>query len=231
MRVFGLSDLHLPGSDNKPMDIFGEHWDNHWEKIKDSWSHQIGEDDLILIPGDISWAMTLECAKEDLNAIGELPGHKIMLKGNHDYWWGSISRVREALPASISVMQNNSIKQGNVVIAGSRGWTVPGTTGFDENDNKLYLRESQRLQLSLEQAEKLKEEGDKLVIMMHYPPFGNTQASTLFTDIIEEAKPDVVIYGHLHGMEPGKIFEGELRGVSYKMVACDHTDFKPIQIL
>ena len=125
MKIYAIGDLHLPGGDDKPMEVFGTHWEGHWQKIKQDWLEKVRYEDVVLIPGDISWAMQLEHAVEDLRAVGDLPGRKIILRGNHDYWWGSITRVREALPEGMYALQNDAIELDGVVFCGSRGWTIP----------------------------------------------------------------------------------------------------------
>lgn len=168
MRVFALADLHLSGSVNKPMDVFGPTWDNHLARIREAWLETVGEEDLVLIPGDVSWAMHLAEAKTDLCTIASFPGKKLILRGNHDYWWNSLAKVRGALPEGMYALQNDAFVFGDVAIAGSRGWTCPGSVGFDEAaDRPIYEREVIRMGLSLSGAPK-----DKLLLcMMHYPPF------------------------------------------------------------
>lgn len=136
MRVFAIGDLHLPGGEDKPMNVFGDRWDEHFEKISADWKARVGEEDVVLIPGDISWAMQLEHAADDLQAIGSLPGIKILLRGNHDYWWSTITRVRELLPPKMYALQNDAIRIGDYVFCGSRGWTGEETT----DDKKIYAR-------------------------------------------------------------------------------------------
>lgn len=150
MKIYAISDLHLSNSCDKPMDVFGGHWENYVSKIKENWKAKVAEDDLVLIAGDISWAMKLEEATSDLEWIDELPGKKIIIKGNHEYWWKSISAVRELLPESIMAIQNDAIKIDNYVICGTRGWNVPeeGKEFLDE-DLKIYKRETERLKLTL----------------------------------------------------------------------------------
>ncbi len=231
MKIFAISDLHLPGNNQKPMDIFGDHWTDHFEQISKSWNDNITNEDVVLIAGDISWAMDFSDVMDDLKHIGELPGKKIILRGNHDYWWQSISKVRNILPENMYALQNDSIRINDVVICGTRGWICPGSKQYNESEEKIYNREGQRLKLSLLDANKKVDINTKLIVMMHYPPFNDKQDLNIFTDQLEEVKPDVVIYGHLHGFGAMNAFEGNLRGVEYKMTACDYINFEPIQIL
>jgi hypothetical protein len=138
MSIFAIGDLHLPGGDDKPMQVFGAHWEGHWEKIRADWRARVTGEDAVLIPGDISWAMHLEDALPDLRAIGELPGRKILLRGNHDYWWGAISRVRDVLPPGMYALQNDALVLDGVAFCGSRGWTYPQNA--DGEDARLYDR-------------------------------------------------------------------------------------------
>ena len=123
--LFAIGDLHLPGGDDKPMNVFGDHWDDHFERISEDWRARVGEDDTVLIPGDISWAMQLEHAIPDLHAIGELPGKKVILKGNHEYWWSSITKVRANLPAGMKALQYDALDIGEAVVCGTRLWNLP----------------------------------------------------------------------------------------------------------
>ena len=153
MRLFAIGDLHLPGGDDKPMDVFDPGWNGHFFRISEDWRERVSPEDTVLIPGDISWALQLGNALPDLQAIGELPGRKILLKGNHDYWWTSLSRVRAALPEGMQVLQYDAIDLGDIVICGSRGWNQPTEdTPLEKEDEKIYLRELQRLELSLQAA-------------------------------------------------------------------------------
>ena len=153
MKIYAISDLHLSTSCDKPMDIFGGNWEGYTEKIIENWTSKITDDDLVLIAGDISWAMRLEETKTDFEWIDKLPVKKINIKGNHEYWWKSISAVREALPESIMAIQNDSIKIGDKIICGTRGWTVPEENKeFLPEDEKIYKREVERLKLTLKSA-------------------------------------------------------------------------------
>ena len=131
MRIFAIGDPHLSLDSDKPMDIFGPKWGHHAERIAEAWHETVSEEDLVLVPGDISWAMHLKNAAADLKFIGDLPGRKVILRGNHDYWWDSLSKVRSALPPSMYALQNDALVIGGIAIAGSRGWTCPGSLNFD----------------------------------------------------------------------------------------------------
>ena len=230
MRVFAISDLHLSGFSPKPMNIFGDHWNGHWDKIRQDWSARVKKNDVVLLPGDLSWAMKLSEAKVDIDEVCAMPGIKIILKGNHDYWWSSLGRVEEQVSNETYIIQNNSIGFGDYVFAGSRGWRFPEYNSYDKKeDEKLYLREAARLELSLKHAKK--HFPDKvLVCMMHFPPSDAAGTKTLFTEILEKNRAKKVVYGHLHSVNSGNLLEGDVRGVEYTLVSCDYTGFKLVEI-
>lgn len=227
-RIFAISDLHLPGGDNKPMDVFGPHWENHFEKITQDWCGRVGEDDVVLIPGDISWAMSMEAVLPDLQSIGALPGHKIILRGNHDYWWSSLSKVRQALPLKMYALQNDALVLFDTVFCGTRGWqNVPEQS---QQDCKIYRREVMRMELSLQQAERIGPEKRK-VVLTHYPPLEHGHDKTPMTDLLEKYRVQDVVYGHLHGQATKSAFSGECRQIRYHFASCDALSFRLLEII
>lgn len=230
MKVFSISDLHLSINCNKPMNIFGPVWEGHFEKIKADWLQKVTEEDVVLIAGDISWAMTLEESQADLDLISTLPGKKIITRGNHDYWWKSITSVRNLLKPNMFALQNDSIKLGSNIICGTRGWTVPEDTFKDEHDEKIYHREVLRLEMSLKSAQTNRTEGDKLFCMIHYPPYNSRFESNDFTELLEKYKVDYVIYGHLHGKCGRYNFVLERNGIKYFLTSCDKLENKLVEI-
>ncbi|MDE6210699.1 MAG: metallophosphoesterase [Clostridia bacterium] len=228
MDIYAISDLHLSFSEDKPMDVFGACWEGHWQKICDDWKLKVKDEDVVLIAGDISWAMTLENALLDITEIAKLPGKKVIVKGNHDYWWNSVSKIRKALPKDFFVIQNDAIKIGGVVICGTRLWNL---TNQSAADKKINEREKIRLELSLDSALKLKEDGDRLVVMCHYPPFDATLNDSEYTAIIERYGVDSVVYGHLHGKDCRAVKYMEKNSVKYYLTSCDQIDNKLIKIL
>jgi len=229
MSVFAIGDLHLPGHAEKPMDVFGSHWDRHFETISENWRRMIGPEDIVLIPGDISWAMQLEEALDDLRAIAQLPGVKLLLRGNHDYWWGSLSKLRAALPDRMHVIQNDALLLDGHVFCGTRGWMFPtAQQALGAQDEKVYQRELMRLRMSLEQARKLG--GEDVTVMLHFPPLFADGIGTAFTDLLEEFAVKRVVYGHLHGAGIKIAFEGERAGIEYRLVSCDALSFCPLQL-
>ncbi len=232
MRVFAISDLHLSVNNPKPMNIFGPVWDNYLDAIEESWKENVRDDDIVLIAGDLSWAMTLEDAKSDIAYLNRFNGHKVLIRGNHDYWWKSITAVRAALPEKTYAVQNDAVKIGNVVICGSRLWTTPEPNKEQTPENKkIYDREVLRLAMSLDAAKKLMTEGDFLVVMTHYPPFNSTFRPSAYTEVISRYAPAAVVYGHLHGKGSRATAEVTLDGVRYCLTSCDLVGNKLVPIL
>lgn len=228
MAVYAIGDLHMPGHQEKPMNVFGDHWDRHFDVIRENWLKSIRPDDVVLIPGDISWAMQLDDVRDDLNEIASLPGKKLLLRGNHDYWWSSIGKVRSLLGENMHAIQNDAVEAGGIVFCGTRGWNTPlPGQPFSEQDDKIFQRELLRLEMSLQAAVKFQL---PIVVMMHFPPLYKDVLSTGFTDILERYPVDTVVYGHLHGAGIKIAFEGERRGIQYHLVSCDALHFSPKKI-
>lgn len=227
MEIYAIGDLHLPGGDDKPMNVFGEHWAGHFERISRDWLARVRREDAVLIPGDISWAMQLEDALPDLRAIGSLPGKKILLRGNHDYWWSGISRLRDALPPEMFALQNDAMRLEDTAFSGTRGWALP-VSGTAAEDEKIYRRELQRMEMSLERAMKLKAE--RLVVMCHYPPLGEGGAETPLSALLSRYPVDDVVYGHLHGPSLRGAVNGLYGGIRYHCVSCDGLQFQLLRL-
>lgn len=221
MAVYAIADLHLPAK-QKPMDIFGEHWKDHFQRISEDWRARVAPQDLVLLPGDLSWAMRLEEALEDLESIGALPGEKILLRGNHDYWWSSIGRVRRALGEGMHALQNDSVRVGGRLYAGSRGWMLPGAE-LSEEDLRIYNRERLRLEMSLKHARRL-DGSAPITVLMHYPPL--TDDCPGFSDILEAYGVCDCVYGHLHGQAIYGAVRGMRGTVRYHQVSCDGLGFR-----
>ncbi len=230
MKIYAISDLHLSSDDSKPMNVFGGNWEGHFEKIKADWRKKVTEEDAVLIAGDISWAMKLSGALGDLKELVPLPGKKIFIRGNHDYWWNGITKLRDSAPdPSFVFLQTDAARVGNFVVAGSRGWSCPGSPDYSERDQKLYLREAERFRMALDCAEKLRREGDTLIAMIHYPPFNLRGEDTLFTGLFEAHGVDKAVFGHVHGPAYFPLYT--LRnGVEYYLTSCDKTDFRLTEI-
>lgn len=225
MRVFAIGDLHLPGGDMKPMDVFGSHWENHFERISESWRALVSEDDVVLIPGDISWAMQLADALHDLERIAQLPGRILILRGNHDYWWSSLTQLRCSLPQGMHAVQNDAYDAGDMVFCGTRGWTIPGQ-GAAAQDEKIFRREVLRLEMSLKAASQAAD-GRPIVAMMHYPPLlpEHKASGTAFTKLLSAYGVSRCVYGHLHGQSIQRGINGVYDGIRYDLVSCDALGF------
>jgi len=233
MRVFAISDLHLSFMVEKPMDIFGGAWEDHTAKLKENWESLVLEDDLVLIAGDISWAMRLEETKKDFEFLHSLAGKKVIIRGNHEYWWKGISSVRAALPSSVVALQNDSARFDNILVAGTRGWeSFEGNIedNCSPEDRKIYEREVIRLSLALDDMEKKRTEGDKVFCMMHYPPFNARMEDSAFTRLFEEHNVDAVVFGHVHQNRGRYKLESEKNGVRYYLTSADLIEMKPCLI-
>ena len=234
MKVFAISDLHLSTSVEKPMDIFGDGWQNHFEHISVDWKSKVSSDDLVLLGGDMSWGITIEEAKPDFDLVAALPGKKLVIKGNHDYYWNSLSKMRTALPA-FDFLQNDAFRYKaeedtkGIVVAGSRGWNLPGKD-FTAEDEKIYQRELIRMDLSLAEAQKLLQDGDLLVVLMHFPPFDATFGESEFTKLFEKYGVKIVLYGHLHGKNVRVTPSLEKNGIRYILTSCDLIKNKLVEV-
>jgi predicted phosphohydrolase len=229
-RLFALADLHLSGSGLKPMDVFGDLWTDHARRMAEAWDARVDETDTVLLPGDISWARDLKEADPDLRWIGERPGRKILLRGNHDSWWSGLSRVRAALPARCDLLQNNALEFGDWVIVGARGWTSPGDPYAQPGDERLFRRELGRLQASIEDADKRFDRARPRLAMLHFPPWLDGREATEVVRMMERAGVCACVYGHLHGEDHALAVRGVRRGIRFWFVAADAIDFKPVEI-
>ncbi len=225
MKIYAISDLHLSGAADKPMDVFGAGWENHFEKIKSDWDKKVADDDIVLICGDVSWGTTFDEGLYDLRSLVGLKGRKIFIRGNHDFWWNGISRLRGAAPDdSFFFLQNDCVKLGNFIICGSRGWACPGSPDYTDHDEKLYLREAERFKLCFNQVAKMRGEGDRVIALIHYPPFSQKSPDTLFTKLFEENGVEKVVFGHIHG-EAYFPFRTVKNGIEYVLSSCDKVGF------
>jgi uncharacterized protein len=236
MRLFAIADPHLSKLQPKPMDIFGGNWQGHPGLFFERWREVVAPEDIVIVAGDISWALRLPEAMADLEDIAALPGQKILLRGNHDYWWPSISKLRAALPAGMLALQNDSVildfGAEKLAIAGTRGWTCPGQAypgdTWNLEDEKIYKRELERLALATKSL--VGQHYDRLVIALHYPPTNVRFEPSGFTALIEAARPDALVYGHLHGVNPQRVLR-HWNGIPTKLVAADAVEFRPQLIL
>ena len=230
MKIFAISDLHLAISSNKPMDIFGGAWDNYLEKIRQSWLEKVSPEDVVIVAGDISWAMKLDEFAKDLVFFEGLPGTILMVRGNHDYWWGTVSKVRAMLPSNMHVLQNDAIKIENVIFCGTRGWEVPNN-GSTQQDLHLYEREKIRLSLALQEAKRLQTNQEKLVAIVHYPPYLPKNKQTDFVKLFNEFGVNAVVFGHVHKDPMGLKLTEQIDGIDYYLTSCDLLNNQITQIM
>ncbi|MDO5708268.1 MAG: metallophosphoesterase, partial [Andreesenia angusta] len=213
----------------KPMDVFGGAWENYEERLFNNIEQMVNDDDILLLPGDISWALKLNGAIDDLNTIDKFPGRKYISKGNHDYWWGTINKMSELNLKSIKFVQTNSYIDNGVGICGTRGWTAKDSETFSEKDLKIFNRELNRLKLSLESLEN--KDLNLKIAMIHYPPFNfSTGEPNEFAKLMSEYEVDICIYGHLHAEGHKFAREGNFDGVNYHLVSCDYLNMIPKRI-
>ena len=200
MSLYAIGDLHFSTLVEKPMNIFGDKWDKHEEKIISSWKDNVKEDDVVLVLGDTSWGINLTEAKPDLDIISNLCGNKIFIKGNHDYWWSSLSKINAVYESDdMNFIQNGYFTYGDYAICGSRGWLCPNEVKFDSNDMKIYRREVLRLEMSIQSA--IQNGCNNIIVITHYPPTNDQLEESEFTKLYEKYNVKKVIYGHLHGKE------------------------------
>lgn len=224
MKIFAIADLHFDFKKEKPMNVFGDNWINHEEKIIENWKINVSDNDLVLVPGDISWAVKLEDAMGDLQRIEDLPGTKIIGKGNHDYWWATSNKLDNLKLQTIKFLKNNSYELDETVICGTRGWDTMEEHTEEESNKKIFLRELNRLKISLDSAKKSKK---PIIAMLHYPPFNSDGLPNEFFSLLKEYKVDTCIYGHLHGEDGHKnIKEGFIDNITVHCVSSDYMDFK-----
>lgn len=228
MKIFALSDPHLGFAVNKPMDIFGSRWKDHPDKIRKHWLESVSPDDIVLVPGDISWGMNYSEAAPDLEFLDDLPGRKYICRGNHDYWWTSRKQVIAHTGASITVLQRTAVRCPGFVLGASKGWSTPLWEGYKPADKKYYERELTRMKMTLEQAVNLAESGERIVYMMHYPPVVDGRPSE-FAEYLAESGVSLCVYGHLHGTWPEQV-NMEYRGVQFRIASADYLNFKPLDI-
>ncbi len=221
MKVFAISDLHLSTANPKPMNVFGASWDNYFEQICDDWNEKVSPDDLVLLPGDFSWGMRLEEALVDFELVAKLPGQKVILRGNHDYWWNTLSQVRQALPDGFFALQNDCLRFGNVLICGTRGWVCPDGNNLSAEDSKIYLRETERMKLSLAAMSKQRRDGDIVIAIMHFPPFNGRYEESDFIRQLVAADVPQVVFGHLHGKDCRATLHMNRFGIEFFLTSCD----------
>lgn len=237
MSIYVMGDLHLPFGVNKPMDVFGDGWQGYTEKIKEDWNKKVKNEDTVILAGDFSWATYLEDTYKDFEYLCALPGKKIMLKGNHDYWWTTVTSMKNYLEENnfnnIDFLYNNSFLIEDKIIVGTRGWALLDT----ENSRKMVKREVARLELSLKSAIEKYGEQKEIICIMHYPPVLATYMKNEYTynskflDVMKKYNVKRCYYGHLHGASHKDAIEGNVEGINLKLISGDYLNFKLEKII
>lgn len=228
MSLFAIADLHLSFGTDKPMDVFVG-WDNYIDKLTNNWLKLVTDEDTVVIAGDISWAMKLEDTKKDFEFINSLPGRKIFLKGNHDYWWETCNKMNNYLIKNefdkINILFNNSYECDDFVVCGTRGWIIDSSS---QEDLSILNREVGRLKMSLDSA---KESSKEKVVFLHYPPVYGNLVCDKIVDVLKEYDVKKCYYGHIHGTNMiSNCINGEYKGVNFKLISCDGLNFTPLLV-
>ena len=234
MSIYAIGDLHLSFGTDKPMNIFGDEWENFEERLKENWIKKIKDDDLVLLPGDFSWETYLKNTALDFKFINDLPGIKLLSKGNHDYWWTTITQmdafIKEQGFSNIHFLMNTAFEYDGKVIVGTRGWSFNDT----ENSSKMEEREGRRLELSIQDGIKKYGEDKEFIAMIHYPPLTKQMISqnedSIYTKILKKYGIKKCLYAHLHSYAHQEAFEGEIDGITYKLVSSDYLKFDPYEL-
>lgn len=226
--LFSVSDLHLPLGVDKPMNIFGSQWDNYVERIADNWQSSVGVNDVVVLPGDFSWATYLEQSVKDFEFLDKLNGKKILSKGNHDYWWTTASKMKAFTAKygfnSVDFMHNNCFMYGKTALCGSRGWVHPAWQPFSAEDCKIFEREVIRAELSLKSAGDCKD----IIYFNHYPVCSNKMESNKLTELLHRYNVKEVVYGHLHSKSARECsVNGKYGSIRYRLVSADYVNFTP----
>ena len=234
MAIYVIADLHLSFEQDKPMNIFGDNWENHAQKIRKNWEEVVKEDDYVILPGDFSWATYLDDTKKDFEYLNSLPGNKILLKGNHDYWWTTVTNMKKFLKENnfknIDFLYNNSYCIENKILVGTRGWNILD----NEKESKMIKRENARLILSIEDGIKKYGTEKEIIAFFHYPPitisnkYKNEESD--FTKTLEKYNIKKCYYGHLHGNSHKDAVEGDVDGITYRLISADYLNFNLVQI-
>lgn len=224
MSLYAIADLHLSLSSGKPMNIFPG-WDNHVERLEKNWQATVSPDDTVVVPGDISWAINFDEAKADFDFINRLNGHKVIMKGNHDYWWNSMAKMNRFLEENgfdtITIVHNNYYPYGGYGICGTRGW-IKDTE--EPADAKVLAREAGRLETSIKAA---LADGKKPIVFLHYPPIFANDYNREILDVLFQYDIKTCYYGHLHGNAHRYAVCGEVDGINYQLIAGDFVQFCP----
>lgn len=230
MSIYTIGDLHLSFSSEKPMDVFGDNWLGHSDKIKDNWINKITQEDYVILLGDFSWAMYLEESLKDFEFLDKLPGKKILIKGNHDYWWTTLKKMEMFLSDNnlntISFLYNNSTMIEDKIIVGTRGWNLSDT----DNSEKMIKRENNRLELSILDGIKKYGNDKEIIAFIHYPPITENNKNSIFVETMKKYGINRCYYAHLHGNSHKDAIEGEYDNINYKLVSADYLNFNVLKL-
>ncbi len=234
MSIYVIGDLHLSFSADKPMDIFGMNWENHAEKIKENWISKVKENDTVILPGDFSWATYLEETYKDFEFLNSLPGKKILSKGNHDYWWTTVTSMKKFLKENnfenIDFLYNNAFLIENKIITGTRGWL---NAWKSQENYKILKRENERLKISINKGMNEFGTDKEMITFIHYPPFYKEEIipeEIDFSKTLKNYNIEKCYYAHLHGESHKDAIEGLVNGIEYKLISSDYLKFDLLKI-
>ncbi|NLN75583.1 MAG: serine/threonine protein phosphatase [Armatimonadetes bacterium] len=227
MAIYAISDMHLSLSGDKPMDMFGEVWRDHASRIATNWDSTVKDGDTVLLAGDHSWELKFDQARLDLDFIAARPGRKILIRGNHDYWWGreATTRIQKKLPEDMTLLHGRALVVEGIGIAGTRGWRVESQEEPTAGDDKVMMRELAYLQRGLSE---IPSDVSRKIAMLHYPPFDANLEPNTFTDILQAHNVDILVYGHIH---TGGFLQGNIGGIEYKLVCADYLNMQPVRVI
>ena len=238
MAIYALADLHLSLSNpDKSMEVFGSSWGDYISRVSDNWKKTVTASDTVLIAGDISWATYVDKAEEDFRFISELPGRKLLSRGNHDYWWTTMKKMEEFFAQKgfndLEFVRTNVVEADGCLISGTRGWMIETKESLEGSDNrKIYEREKLRINMCIDELKKADpERAKKHIMMIHYPPVTSRMDFTEFADMMAEGGIDICVYGHLHGTAHKKAYEGEINGCKFICTSADFVGFTPVKIV
>lgn len=238
MAIYALADLHLSLSNpDKSMEVFGSSWGDYISRVSDNWKKTVTASDTVLIAGDISWATYVDKAEEDFRFISELPGRKLLSRGNHDYWWTTMKKMEEFFAQKgfndLEFVRTNVVEADGCLISGTRGWMIETKESLEGSDNrKIYEREKLRINMCIDELNKADpEHAKKYIMMIHYPPVTSRMDFTEFADMMAEGGIDICVYGHLHGTAHKKAYEGDFKGMKLICSSADYVGFDPVRIV
>jgi hypothetical protein len=238
VAIYALADLHLALSNpEKSMDVFGSRWEGYIDRVRDNWINTVTDADTVLIPGDISWATYIDKAEEDFRFISELPGNKLLSRGNHDFWWTTMKKMEEYFETrgftNLQFIRTNVVEADGCLVSGTRGWMIESRDSIEGSDNrKIYEREKMRIEMCLDKLNEADSDHAKThILMIHYPPITAKQEFTEFAQLMADGGVDICVYGHLHGKAHKKAFEGEFGGTKFICSSADYVEFCPVKII